>query len=62
MDRNPAVLFVEHSHQLEAGAQGFEVLAQRGHTNVLGALQAGDRTLADLETAGELPGGPATSA
>lgn len=41
MQRHPTVLVVEHGHQLEPGAEGAEVLAERGDAYV-GVLEFGD--------------------
>ena len=53
MDRHPAVFVVEHSDEFEARAERVEVLAQCRHAHVVGVLELGDRTLGDVEPAGE---------
>ena len=53
MDRHPTVFVVEHSNEFEARAERVEVLAQCRHAHVVGVLELGDRTLGDVEPAGE---------
>lgn len=54
MDGDPPVFFVEHGDELQPCAEGVEVLAQCGDPDVLGVLELRDRTLGDVEAAGEL--------
>lgn len=44
MDRDAALLVVEHGDELEPRAEGFEVLAQRRHPHVVSVFEFGDRT------------------
>ena len=53
MHRDAAGVVVEHRDELETCAERFQILAQRRHSNVLGVLQLGDRSLSDIETAGQ---------
>ena len=54
MDRHPAIpVVVEHGDKLQAGAEGFEVLAQGRHPDVVGVLELGDCPLGHLEAPGE---------
>jgi hypothetical protein len=54
VDRHPTIVVGERGHELEAGAERFEVLAQRRHARVVGVLELGDRPLGHVEPAGEL--------
>ena len=54
MDRDASFLILEHRDEFEAGAEGLEVLAERGDADVLGVLELGDGALSDVEPAGEL--------
>jgi hypothetical protein len=55
VDRHTTIVVVEqHRHELEAGPERFEVLTQRRHPDVVGVLELGDRSLGDLEPAGQL--------
>jgi hypothetical protein len=54
VDRHTAFFVVEHGDELEARAERFKVLTQRGDAYVVGVLELGDRSLGDLEAAGKL--------
>src|SRR3989440_5805077 len=55
MDRHPAIpVIVEHGDELQAGAEGFEVLAQVRHPHVVGVLEVGEPPRGHLEAPGEL--------
>ena len=59
VDGDPSVLVVEHGDEFQAGAEGFEVLAQGRDPYVLGVFEFRDGSLGDIEPAGELgPAGP----
>ncbi len=54
MNRDPPVLVLEHGDELQPSTEGFEILAQRRHADIVGVLELGDRPLSDVEAAGEL--------
>ncbi len=54
VDGDSAVLVVEHGDEFQAGAEGFEVVAQGRDPYVLGVFEFRDGSLGDIEPAGEL--------
>jgi hypothetical protein len=50
----PILVIVEDGDELQAGAEGFEVLAQGRHSQVVSVLELGDRPLGHLQAPSEL--------
>ncbi len=50
MDGDSSVVSVEHGNEFESCTQRFEVLAERGHTEVFEVFEFRDCSLGDLES------------
>ena len=55
VDGNAAFVgVVEHGNQLQARAERFEVVPQRGDAHIVGVLELGDRSLRDVKASRQL--------